>query len=315
MSFFARRRRILALLGAACLVPIARQAHAVELPPCETKQTIGNWRVVVKDEGWIVLANVTVIPAPLNDDVSSLRLGFGPVTLADGPIPVQLDVDLKNARDEASNPEIWVSKGGGSERLAKQRVTILKQSRLSSSTMRFSFDVSDVFNRTPNPLLQAETLFLDVRDERAINLALKFDTAGFAQAVAFVKSEIRNLRAKYEAKRCKADCFLTEASCNWVGLSDDCFELSALRRFRDGPLAALPGGADDIARYYRNAPLILDEMCRRNEGHRLVRLYATGILPSALAAHLGFDRIAYAIYKRMMQRLEARYLSCGRPDD
>lgn len=311
MSFSASRRRVLALLGATCLVPIARQAHAEELPPCETKQTIGNWRITVKDEGWIVLANVTVIPAPLNDDVSSLRLGFGPVTLADDPIPAQLDVDLKNARDEASNPEIWVSKGSGSERLAKQRVTILKQSRLDASTRRFSFDVSNVFNRTPNPLLQAETLFFDVRDERAINLELKFNTAGFAQAVAFVKTEIGNLRAKHEAKQCKANCFFTEASCNWVGLSDDCFELSALRRFRDGPLAAAPGGAEDIARYYRNAPLILDEMYRRNEDHRLVRLYATGILPSALAAHLGFNRIAYATYRRMMQRLETRYLSCG----
>jgi len=105
-------------------------------------------------------------------------------------------------------------------------------------------------------------------------------------------------------------CFITTACCEKVGLSDDCFELTALRRFRDGAMAATADGRREIQLYYRLAPLVLDEMRRRGEDGRLLRLYFSHILPCALGAQLGLVGAPRRLYRDMMQRLVRRY----RPD-
>jgi hypothetical protein len=58
--------------------------------------------------------------------------------------------------------------------------------------------------------------------------------------------------------------------------------------------------------------MILAEISRRGDSRRLSRLYATHILPSALAARLGFNQIARILYTDMMRRLEGRYLGLCR---
>jgi hypothetical protein len=108
-------------------------------------------------------------------------------------------------------------------------------------------------------------------------------------------------------RRCEK-CFLTTACVNYAGLADDCFELSALRRFRDNVLLRMSGGPDDIALYYSCAPRIVQRMLAGSEPSRdLARLYALYILPSSIAAHLGLARVARRIYTRMMRDLADRY--------
>lgn len=103
-------------------------------------------------------------------------------------------------------------------------------------------------------------------------------------------------------------CFLTTACVDFAGLPDDCFELSILRRFRDEVLTQLPGGADDIALYYRVAPAIVERIGASPQRPReLARLYVLYILPSVLAAWLGWTSLARRIYTRMMRNLAARY--------
>jgi hypothetical protein len=102
-------------------------------------------------------------------------------------------------------------------------------------------------------------------------------------------------------------CFLTSACCGAVGLPDDCAELTILRRFRDRVMMATPDGREAVARYYRLAPAILAEIARRGDAGALRRLYFTDILPSVVAARLGFDRLARGLYTRMMRRLLRRY--------
>ncbi|KPL67140.1 hypothetical protein SZ64_02925 [Erythrobacter sp. SG61-1L] len=96
-------------------------------------------------------------------------------------------------------------------------------------------------------------------------------------------------------------CFLTTATCKTVGLEDDCWELTTLRQFRDGWLAWQEGGAEDIARYYREAPAIARAL--GSDQQAALRLYWTRIVPSALAAHFGANRLARRIYTRMMGEL------------
>jgi len=103
-------------------------------------------------------------------------------------------------------------------------------------------------------------------------------------------------------------CFLTTACVDFAGLSDDCFELATLRRFRDDVLMRMPGGPHDIALYERVAPAIVARIgASPNRSRELARLYVLYILPSVLVAYLGRVRLARRIYTRMMRDLAARY--------
>lgn len=116
------------------------------------------------------------------------------------------------------------------------------------------------------------------------------------------------LKKSYDGGGCvKRQCFLTTACCELIGLDDDCFELRALRAFRDTALPVLPGGARDIALYYGAAPLILDAMRRTGSERMLLRYYASHILPCAVLATLGFNSATQRHYRDLMRRLSATY--------
>lgn len=55
-------------------------------------------------------------------------------------------------------------------------------------------------------------------------------------------------------------CFITTAVCEYMGKSDDCFELVTLRAFRDNWLKYQPGGQELIEEYYNIAPLIVSRL-------------------------------------------------------
>lgn len=57
-------------------------------------------------------------------------------------------------------------------------------------------------------------------------------------------------------------CFITTAVCENFGKSDDCFELTTFRNFRDGWLTAQPDGKSLIAEYYAIAPRIVANINR-----------------------------------------------------
>lgn len=113
----------------------------------------------------------------------------------------------------------------------------------------------------------------------------------------------------YETNSCvQTGCFLTGACTEFAGLPDDCFELSTLRRFRDEVLMQMPRGKDDIALYYRVAPAIVERIgASPRRSRELARLYVLYILPSVLAAWLGWAGVARRTYTRMMRDLAARY--------
>lgn len=105
----------------------------------------------------------------------------------------------------------------------------------------------------------------------------------------------------------KRGCFLTTATAGAVGLPDDCWELATLRAFRDGWLARHPGGAALTARYYRLAPLLVRRIDRRADARAIwLRTWAFGVVPAALAARLGLNRLALWVYRAMVSRLAGR---------
>lgn len=57
--------------------------------------------------------------------------------------------------------------------------------------------------------------------------------------------------------RNQSGCFITTAVCDSLGKSDDCFELTTFRKFRDGWLTAQSDGKVLIAEYYAVAPQIV----------------------------------------------------------
>lgn len=60
-------------------------------------------------------------------------------------------------------------------------------------------------------------------------------------------------------------CFVATACVGSRGLPDDCEELRLMRGFRDGYVAALPGGEALIKEYYEKAPRIVEAINGRED--------------------------------------------------
>jgi hypothetical protein len=133
----------------------------------------------------------------------------------------------------------------------------------------------------------------------------KLDGETLRKGLAWASERKDALAALAAEQKCEPPegCFITTACCEALGLDDDCFELRTLRRYRDHVLALRPGGAGDIAAYYVLAPLILARLPGETRTKRLRSIHARYILPAALAARLGLDRLAYRLYRRMIDEL------------
>ncbi len=102
----------------------------------------------------------------------------------------------------------------------------------------------------------------------------------------------------------KEGCFLTTATVGAIGLEDDCWELQTLRRFRDNVLKPTSEGRDLVQTYYEIAPTIVENINARPDADAIWRrTWGFGILPAAIAARIGLNKVAKSIYHRMTTRL------------
>jgi hypothetical protein len=133
----------------------------------------------------------------------------------------------------------------------------------------------------------------------------KLDCETLRKGLDWASERKTALAAQYGEDKCTPPegCFITTACCEVLGLDDDCFELRALRRYRDHVLAKQPGGAAAVALYYELAPMILARLPDEARARRLRSVYVRYILPSALAAHLGLNVLAYRFYVCMIEKL------------
>lgn len=153
------------------------------------------------------------------------------------------------------------------------------------------------------------------RESKSVDMAVKLgdkeecrfklDCETLRKALDWATERMTALAEQAAEDKCvpPGGCFITTACCEALGLDDDCFELRALRRYRDHVLAWRPGGVADIAAYYEIAPLILARLPGETRNERLRSLYARYILPAAIAARLGLDTLTYKLYRRMLNEL------------
>jgi hypothetical protein len=99
-------------------------------------------------------------------------------------------------------------------------------------------------------------------------------------------------------------CFITTCVCEHVGLADDCWELSTMRRFRDRWSVRDQGNRAMVQAYYREAPALAEALSHRPDGQRVsAGLYLKYILPMAVLARLRMDRLVVPYYKRLLDRV------------
>ncbi|MBT5413863.1 MAG: hypothetical protein HOH66_02360 [Rhodospirillaceae bacterium] len=277
------RRRLLALLGiglpAALLTRGARAQDA--LPDCTQTGTYGSWTVVGTRQWGSVAREVAsggeTFKVYFDFDDGSFSLTFAKAYGADirrggeslGTYIYDYDIDFDD----------WFESFGGEE------------------------------VRVVNALSDGSDLTVDATYEDDSTESYTIDSFGFADALDLMERQRANAIALEDAGKCEydefEDCFLTTAACGVVGLPDDCFELRALRRFRDRYMMRTVEGRAEIAKYYARAPALAAHLAAEPGARALHRLYRTTILPCAVLATLGFDRVTHRLYRRMMRGLEA----------
>lgn len=124
---------------------------------------------------------------------------------------------------------------------------------------------------------------------------------GVAGALAEARSAHQDAAGQLKAGACAASddgCFLTTATCGWLGLPDDCWELETLRGFRDTWMQQTP---ELVAAYYATAPAVVDRIASSPDAAALHRaVYVRYVLPSALLVKLGRPAAAQRRYTQLM---------------
>ncbi len=104
-------------------------------------------------------------------------------------------------------------------------------------------------------------------------------------------------------------CYITTACVNYMGLPDDCEELTVLRYFRDTYLMNKENGKELINRYYVQSPVILNNIrnrYREEEERILLGLYSV-IKDCVNAIKQGNNEYAFETYCDMVIKLNQKY--------
>ena len=305
------RRRMLGLLAAAIgaprlvpLVPLAHAAEAEEKPAakkseCFALQAFGDWKgVATNTQAGARIGQISFADA----DSCDLR---GEISVADS---YDAKLVLYGDPDGTPLPKDFLVKPEN-RLIAKNEdgSTAVDEPLCGVCTGIRDDKVSIVLPLSTGALFRAAKsveMTVKLGDAKACGFTLNCED--LRKALDWAKEKKEALAKSFEDDKCAPPakgCFLTTACCEVLGLPDDCFELRTLRRYRDETLAAMPGGNAAIAAYYLLAPSILDRLPRQDRVARLLSVYARFILPSAVAARLGLNALAYRLYARMMSEL------------
>lgn len=262
-----------------------------QLPPCIWEGHNSSWSATASHEGY-TLATSAEMSAFDDTRIAGRTIRFAmDFSLSGAAFRYRIDVPwIDGVRPQAVDVQLAID--GGSPRRA--RVPVLSGKSIEITTLMpqippayLARHAVNVFSVDGKPLMSAAFVPKPPGDllGRTAKLAIQ-------------------MKSSHDAGTCaKRQCFITTACCDLVGLEDTCFELTALRAFRDRVLPTLPDGERDIARYYMLAPVILDVMRRNGSERVLLRYYASHILPCAILARSGFGAATQWLYRDLMRRL------------
>ena len=96
-------------------------------------------------------------------------------------------------------------------------------------------------------------------------------------------------------------CFLTGACVGYLGLPDDCKELTVLRAFRDNVLKASPEGVRLVEEYYAIAPALVEKINHSPNKDTIYQAIYERICQCIRAIEDGEKEKAIALYKEMVK--------------
>ena len=300
------RRRMLGLLAAAVgvsrLLPPYRRARA-KTTECFALQAFGQWKgVATNSQAGARIGQITFT----NADTCDLRAEIQIAANFDSKLVIYGDADATRLpKPFLIRPEnrLIVRDEDGTTAVDEPLCGVCNEIHDDKVTVILPLACAPLFRSNRSV---AMTVKLGEKEECSFTL----NCEDLRKALDWAAQRQEALAKTYESQACtppQEGCFLTTACCEVLGLSDDCFELTALRLYRDRVLAAMRGGKDDIALYCRVAPTILERLPEQERASRLLSVYARFILPSALAAWLGRNRLAYRLYARMMRELTREF--------
>lgn len=121
-----------------------------------------------------------------------------------------------------------------------------------------------------------------------------------------------NANAKYELNeyyKNKKACFITTAVCDSFGKSDDCFELTTFRKFRDKWLITQPDGKTLIKEYYAIAPKIVSNINQLADSAQIYRtIWQKHLEPCLNFIQHGDNLACKNKYVEMILELKKKYL-------
>jgi hypothetical protein len=305
MLLNTRRRALGLLLAATAAMRLPDLPHALAAKPakkdCFESKAFGPWKAQASNS----LAGARLNEVQFAGEGCDLRIEVQVAASFEGKIVVYGDPEKtrlpKKFLIEPENRLIAWSEDG------KEAVN---EPLCGNCTDIFDDKVSIVLPLAVAPLLR-ENKSIDMAVRLAGNEECRFtlDGESLRAGLDWATERKTALAEAYAEETCTPPegCFITTACCEALGLDDASFELRALRRYRDDVLAKRPRGTDDIAFYYALAPLVLTHLPHGARERVLHSLYARYILPSAVAATLGLNALAYRLYARMMRELAGTF--------
>lgn len=104
--------------------------------------------------------------------------------------------------------------------------------------------------------------------EELMQVAARSDNHSTRDAAQQILQQIQDEKTKRANQN---NCFVTTAVCDSFGKADDCYELTAFRKFRDGWLSVQPDGKSLIAEYYAIAPRIVANINRLTDAAQIYK--------------------------------------------
>ena len=86
------------------------------------------------------------------------------------------------------------------------------------------------------------------------------------------QDNLNNLKRRMNKSNQSNGCFITTAVCQTFNKSDDCYELTMFRSFRDNWLREQPDGEGLISEYYDIAPKIVSKINNFAEANQIYRM-------------------------------------------